>query len=65
MTNHFFQLSLQELYNHCLHLADSNNYSFFELFDKRIHIDNFISHDFHFAFYKKFGRNRKYHLSYF
>jgi hypothetical protein len=63
MTNHFVQLSFQEIYNHCINLAESNNYAFFELFDKHIHIDNFISQDFYFAFYKKFGRNRKYQLS--
>lgn len=58
----FNQLSLSDIFEYCKDLFDNNKSKFITLLEQTIDFAEFIPQTFYFAFYQRFGRNRKYPL---
>jgi histone H3/H4 len=62
MRNKSVQMSLLDIYKDVEERLESDKPAVFKLFDEHINWHEIIPDSFYFAFYKKFGRNRKYDL---
>jgi hypothetical protein len=62
MRNKFQQTSLLDVYQNVEERLSSNKPELFKLLDEHLNWDEIIPHTFHYAFYRRFGRNRKYGL---
>jgi len=58
----FKQLFLSDIYDNCIELTDNDKPFFLSLLDEHIQLSDLISSSFYDAFYKRFGRKRKFHL---
>lgn len=63
MHTSFSQLSLPDIYTECQELFINDTPTFFKLLDQHLDLSEFIPSSFYNAFYKRFGRRRKYHLN--
>jgi len=62
MRNKNVQMSLFDTYSDVVSAAEENKSEFLQLLDKHIDFREFIPEEFYRAFYRRFGRNRKYEL---